>query len=569
MPLPTSKMAPLLAPTDSLNRKIRKPPACNPCKARRVLCHPQPGGAPCPRCAEKEIKCTTTLPTRGKQLKSRVQTRQQHLTAPSLVLHCQPNFESSDACPQLTPEFVAHCFEGFVHDAFSLHPLIMATTIASDLRNVSYQLELLPQSTRILAFCSIAYGSFCSFHESILGDGLRPQCFHDAAFFSSNPELLGCGVRRIKACHALRFQALKNAWMARIIISQPSTENAAACYILDALEQIDETPTSNRPWATAYLAHLRALIPVWRTPSCPPNPPWEGAAGFTFLMFDALSSARVRKPVQITHQDQLLLSGAAPSLETLLCNLNQPQSNANIDIVLSTATTYMFHVTVLARELVDEITGEVARAKPLSAAVVLAFLDRLSTMHLLATLILDRLDLCIAQDLPTSVNESTALPGWCAVKAGFLVCFGFSSLTLTLYDELKYRDTYDQDWNLATKTFFARAHELATFGAKKIARGIRYLPKVHYAPSKYELFRAWADFFVEQADCERTAGRLPICIGFAHDILTLTDELKLLGYSLPGASSPDTFAVIERLENYANSSLSSLFLAETVHQEEI
>ncbi|KAJ7130765.1 hypothetical protein C8R43DRAFT_1024926, partial [Mycena crocata] len=31
----------------------KKPPACNPCRARRVLCHPQSNGAPCPRCAEK------------------------------------------------------------------------------------------------------------------------------------------------------------------------------------------------------------------------------------------------------------------------------------------------------------------------------------------------------------------------------------------------------------------------------------------------------------------------------------------------------------------------------------
>lgn len=40
------------------NRKT-KPPACDACKARRVLCHPQPHGLPCPRCAEKGLMCVT------------------------------------------------------------------------------------------------------------------------------------------------------------------------------------------------------------------------------------------------------------------------------------------------------------------------------------------------------------------------------------------------------------------------------------------------------------------------------------------------------------------------------
>ena len=35
--------------------KRKKPPACDYCKARRVICHPQPDGKPCPRCVEKEV----------------------------------------------------------------------------------------------------------------------------------------------------------------------------------------------------------------------------------------------------------------------------------------------------------------------------------------------------------------------------------------------------------------------------------------------------------------------------------------------------------------------------------
>ncbi|KAJ7447281.1 hypothetical protein B0H11DRAFT_2082827 [Mycena galericulata] len=46
--------------------KRKKPPACDSCKARRVLCHPTTDGTPCPRCKEKGNKCTTTPAIRGR-----------------------------------------------------------------------------------------------------------------------------------------------------------------------------------------------------------------------------------------------------------------------------------------------------------------------------------------------------------------------------------------------------------------------------------------------------------------------------------------------------------------------
>ncbi|KAF5350392.1 hypothetical protein D9758_012438 [Tetrapyrgos nigripes] len=47
--------------------RLKKPPACDYCKARRVLCHPQPEGKSCPRCLEKGVKCTTTPSVRRKR----------------------------------------------------------------------------------------------------------------------------------------------------------------------------------------------------------------------------------------------------------------------------------------------------------------------------------------------------------------------------------------------------------------------------------------------------------------------------------------------------------------------
>jgi hypothetical protein len=66
----------------SSNKPKKKLPACDYCKARRVLCHPQPDGRSCPRCLEKGVKsvffsknlpdseicrCTTTPVVRRKR----------------------------------------------------------------------------------------------------------------------------------------------------------------------------------------------------------------------------------------------------------------------------------------------------------------------------------------------------------------------------------------------------------------------------------------------------------------------------------------------------------------------
>lgn len=52
--------------TSALKRK--KLPACDYCKARRVLCHPQPDGS-CPRCLEKGVEYVSYSKNLGISLK--------------------------------------------------------------------------------------------------------------------------------------------------------------------------------------------------------------------------------------------------------------------------------------------------------------------------------------------------------------------------------------------------------------------------------------------------------------------------------------------------------------------
>ncbi|KAF7345294.1 Zn(2)-C6 fungal-type domain-containing protein [Mycena sanguinolenta] len=222
-------------------KKPKKPPACDACKARRVLCHPQPGGAPCPRCVERKISCMTTGVPRGRPRKYAPQfslslTGTHQFSGP--MLPSGPEFGASIDCPDLSPELVAHCFEKLKVDPRFTHPLLSGTSIIADIRAVSFQLHLLPPQSRVLALCIVAYGSLWSFHTSVLGNGPHPESFLDHAFFASQQELLNCGVRRAPAYRALRAQAQKAAWEIGAILVA-SNENAASCYLLDLMNQID------------------------------------------------------------------------------------------------------------------------------------------------------------------------------------------------------------------------------------------------------------------------------------------------------------------------------------------
>ncbi|KAF7368704.1 Zn(2)-C6 fungal-type domain-containing protein [Mycena venus] len=464
-----------------------------------------------------------------------------HQTTPTLVLHPSPSFGTSTDCPEITPEFVSHCFEGLKFNPQYEHPLVAATSVRSDVRAVSFQLHLLPPQSRVLALCSIAYASLSSFHASVLGDGPRPESFLDHHFFSSSPDLLGCGVRRARAYRALRSEALKAAWDVGIILL-PSNENAASCYLLDLMEQSD-FGSAGRPWANAYLVHARALAPIWRSSSFTATDASDWAG---FLMGEGLISARSRTPLVVTPQDQLLLSGPEPpSLETLLASLEHSANDSSLSFLWVSMRPYLFHVTSLARQLFDTIAGDFARINPLSEVAVLNFLDAISKLHSILSLLLDRIDMVTtapgAHPPPVLDDASVDAVARAAAYGG-------------------HRETSDgtvqsERTRERMMALRAQAHDMAVIGGRVLARGIRYLPKIHYSPVHWATTRMWAEFVVEEADMA-----LDVSPEAARDLETFADELKLLGYSLDAASTPQTLMLIERLEAHVNKAIMSMFL---------
>ncbi|KAJ6452235.1 hypothetical protein C8R45DRAFT_1040969 [Mycena sanguinolenta] len=545
------------------SEKPKKPPACDACKARRVLCHPQPNGAPCPRCVEKNQTCTTTPVPRGRPRKnplpacsalSPLRPRPRARPQPSPPLPPsppqQPVYKISPSCPELTPEFVAHCFEAIQYTPQYHHPLISMTSIKMDIRAVSFQLHRLPPQSRVLALCIICCAALTSFHPSVLGDGPRPESFSDANFFSSAADYLPCGVRRAKAYRALRIEALKAAWEIGIIL-QPSDENAASCYLLDLLEQYDFVGVS-RPWGNAYMSHVRALAPIWRAANA--YTVSEGTQWIGYLMGDALLSARNRTPMLVTVNDQLLLCGPPPpSLEDLIASLSKSTS---IPTLWTGLTSFLYHVVDLSRQLSETIAGDYARLSPLSENAVLNFLTSLSLMHSVLCLLLGHVDQVLATTTP---NDSPLILEDTARTCAYGAIFGFIGLVFPFYRELEYRETISgqaQRHTYNRPSFLrAQAYEMVLLGVQEMARAIRYLPKVHYTPLHWNTIYSWVEFCAEEIE-----SGAPISQEFMRDIQTIVNELKLMGYSLEAASTPQSIALIERVEGHVSRTFVDMFL---------
>ncbi|KAJ6589263.1 hypothetical protein B0H19DRAFT_1103458 [Mycena capillaripes] len=548
--------------------KPKKPPACDACKARRVLCHPQPNGAPCPRCVEKNSRCTTTPVPRGRPRKnplppgfslSRPQSRTQARhsprssprSSPPLPIVQQPVYKTAPTCPPLTPEFVAHCFEALQYIPQYNHPLISTTSITMDIRAVSFQLHLLPPQSRVLALCIICCASLSSFHPSVLGEGPRPGSFVDHDFFTSYQDLRVCGVRRAPAYRALRAEALKAAWEIGIIL-QPSNENAASCYLLDILEQSDFCGPS-RPWGNAYMSHVRALVPLWRSSNS--YTVFDRAHWVGYLMGDTLISARSRTPLLVTPNDQLLLCGPSPpSLETMVASLAKSTS---ITLLWESLNSFLSHVINMSRQLSETIAGDYARLNPLSEGAVINYLSSLSLMHSVLSLLLDHVDRAITAEFDT---DSPVILDDMARTCAYGAIFGFTGLILPFYRELEYRETSDcaeqrQCTQDRLRFLRAQAHEMAVAGARQLARAIRYLPKVHYIPVHWSTIYAWGEFCAEEVE-----SGVPLSPEFARDLETIANELKLLGYSLDVASAPHATALIERLDGHVSRAIVDMFL---------
>ncbi|KAJ7242018.1 hypothetical protein C8J57DRAFT_70943 [Mycena rebaudengoi] len=552
------------------SQKIKKPPACDSCKFRRVLCHPQPDGAPCPRCIEKDFVCTTTPVTRGRPKRKDgsfadsptgsmghgSQLVQSGFQTPS------PELAVSNGPPgmfQLAPELVRHLFESFVQLPQNRHPIFRRASLQSALSSVSWQIDLLQPQTRVLAYCVMALSSSISFHESVIGLGPRPKSFTDSSVFYRGADLREYGVRRSAVVRALHMQAFKFACDASIVL-EASEDNAASCFILEVLDTRNEL--ISRPWGGAYLSHVRTLAASWEEPvSEGPRQPLLAS----FLMGEALSATVLRRPVLVTENDQLLIIGDGfPPLQQML-NPDHLAPGGNKKIlarrrVFSLMCPFMFHVTRVARELHEKVTGDYARRRPPAENAIIDILSSLTAMQTIRSDALAQLELEDWSNVDPAVLPFFSLPAkgyaYHSPEVNLRACAygmtcGWSTIVLALHQEMERPTDADapapeSPWVAERLALLRRqVHALTQQALAEVIQGLRRLPSlphISHLGMSHIWIVGWVQFSINEAEA---AGE--ITPEHVEIFETLTASLKMIGYSwdIPAAS-----AYIERMQSY-------------------
>ncbi|KAJ7239720.1 hypothetical protein C8J57DRAFT_1372485 [Mycena rebaudengoi] len=520
-------------------KRKTKPPACDACKARRVLCHPQPHGLPCPRCAEKGLICKTNPVPRGrprtKPLPSALATSsspaspQQPQSGPSNIpssynslVVVQPSFELSSFW-DLPAGLVKHLYESFTNAyQYHRHPLLRNCDLRDTLAAAGWKLCLLHPEARVLAYCACAVSSLISFHSDVIGPGPQPGSFIDASVFFLGANLQSYGMRRAPVFRALHERAVSLACDTRIYL-HTSVYNAASCFLLESMEGISSDDSSSRPWATACLSHVRSLAGSWNTV--------DNLRGLwsAFLMLESLTATARRKPILMygtfhtfsaitqnfrSHSDQLLITGnEPPPLETVFEQAQasvRASKNPAAYSVFSAIRPYMFHVTRLSRELHDKIKGApLGHPKPQADE---------------------------AENIRT-----------CA----YAMSVGFTGLALALHREMEYRTAVDERTGTQTQSQWQRtamlrhqAHEMATRAVDDVPRTLPLLPSPPYnVYVDWAGILGWAEFCLDEADA--VGGVSPARIVVFERIM---ETLKTLGYS---RNDPRAVAYIERMGAHA------------------
>ncbi|KAJ7450931.1 hypothetical protein B0H11DRAFT_2076473 [Mycena galericulata] len=545
-------------------QRRKKPPACDSCKARRVLCHPTTDGTPCPRCAEKEMRCTTTPVIRGrppaKHLEPVVPDRR--AVSDALELPSDSYFSSSSPSesvsplpgsepPQvleLTPELVHHLFECFKHLPQHTHPMYRGSALLHALSSLSWRISMLPAQLKVLAHCVIAVSASVSFDHAILGPGPQPASFADRSVFTRGADLSAYGVRRAAMLRLLRAEALRLACEANIFL-EPSEDNAASCYLIQFLDT--ESPGSSRPWAVAYLSHVRALAPSWDEIR---GQEYHTSLWTGYLMLETLEATLSRKPILVSLNDQHLITGLQPlSLQPLFTSLQTalraPVKPSQEDLMFTIMQPFLFHITRLARELSENITGGAPLSAFPSRTSVAEFLSALTLLHSIRALIFDpgELDLYPTDPLFYKFNVPHTRTTNVRVCA-HIMTFGRATLVLALYRELVRRaalspsDTATGQWAAERLALLHRqTREMANFALEDVARGLRFLPSIpHLSHLARTGLVAWAQFAADEAGGGVTGERAAV-------LQTISAALKLVGYSWPLPPG-----LVEELDSYVD-----------------
>ncbi|GAA5839364.1 hypothetical protein JCM11251_003960 [Rhodosporidiobolus azoricus] len=422
--------------------KKKKPPACDRCKAKRVLCHPNPDG--CPRCIEKGVTCTTTpvvrrkpqkknqpvassaassgttTPTNSLKIATDFESRAEPVLEPStsqipystagdlapLPAFALPTFPTElpnplplvqvpeppsgsasggiSAPTSITPELAEHLHFCFYNTTFVDHPLLRNFALRPIFESCAFHIDTLPLSRRVLAYAVISLGALFSFSPSIIGpdplaDG-RPLPTSFADLETAGNEGRDLRVFGRRRAKACRELADKAEKLAKEadVAFECSLENTVSALLLDGLVTAKSEATASRPWLSVYMRHLRELADQNHIATNKEHSSTIWAIHLSADIVSELDAGRLTS----TYADHLALVGdECPDVAQLDKQL-QDVLRAPID-QSSWPDVRPIPLIYLkaARDVTDHLLGTHARSQPLNHAALTSFLSTLSLLR--------------------------------------------------------------------------------------------------------------------------------------------------------------------------------------------
>uniref|UniRef100_D8PMZ9 Zn(2)-C6 fungal-type domain-containing protein n=1 Tax=Schizophyllum commune (strain H4-8 / FGSC 9210) TaxID=578458 RepID=D8PMZ9_SCHCM len=380
------------SPDSSSEGKKRKKSACDYCKSKRVICHPQPDGKPCPRCAEKGVECTTTIApkrTRGKGKKTLMKEaaaagltiptpeprsssrRAEPIPGPSSALVIRgdspeppplilPSTLVQDAlesththldvriAPRLRPQPV------FTRFPPAQNPLFSTETLRAALEEVGWDPARLDPSRRVLTHCILAFSSLVSVDPYFVGCDAQGGRFPDRLVQwdplnlntrSNLDSTLGgvdvaeLGRRRRDISRRLHEEALRLA-RKEGIATHASMDNVASCFLLDCIENPDD-PADRMGWAAAYVWQFRSLAELgkldWQHSITTLNGhivrlQWRGS-----LMVLALHALTIDRTLPSASDEEIICGPVSTTFEDALARASSLTPDAAVVLLMNSA----------------------------------------------------------------------------------------------------------------------------------------------------------------------------------------------------------------------------------------
>ncbi|TRM67437.1 hypothetical protein BD626DRAFT_478787 [Schizophyllum amplum] len=388
----------------------KKKTACDYCKAKRVICHPQTDGKPCPRCVEKGVECTTTiLPkrTRGKGKKTlakeaaaaglplplpskKTESRPVSRAASSSTLTIH---ETPEPPPLIVPStLMREALDIFVRFPPSQNPLFSVDTLRESLEQVKWDSTKLDPSRRVLAHCILAFSSLVSVDPYYIGCDERGAPFpdrlmpwdalnHNGKSSASAGSTLGgldvaeIGRRRKVVSHRLHIEATRLAEREGIA-TNASAENAASCFLLDCIDSTDPS-TYTMAWSAAFIWNFRTLAESgeleWQFAVTPLEAhiirvQWRGS--FLAIAMYALS---IDKTLPFTvHDEELICGPSHVSFEDALARASSLPPEPAVTVLMNSLITRAIR---LARDCLETISGAAARRRQFNEVAALRMIS--------------------------------------------------------------------------------------------------------------------------------------------------------------------------------------------------